>query len=207
MSDDGRRPKKRSLLKQKVRKFKGEYIESTKSKGGYSAEGKMKLLADVKQNSTDWTFAQDEALGIVWDAVWEEDAKHARRADRRQLCLFALDGFGYDRHETFADANTPGGMRKVNYRWMTARHDQGVARLHRLKATEAAEAADWHEQRAANSLVRCGSNLDVVLWNLRDDGGNDEGPSAPAPVSPSSDGPRPSGGSAGIHAHRRDDDN
>ena len=160
---EDRQPRKRSILKQKIRAFKAQYIDSTKSKGGYSAEGKMKLLAEVKVNPVEWTFAQDEAFSIAWDTVWDEDTRYARRADARQLSMFVLDGFGYDRHETFADANTPGGMRKVNFRHMTARHDLGVAKLHRLKANEAVEAADWYEQRAANSLVRCDGILDTVL--------------------------------------------
>jgi hypothetical protein len=192
MSDE-RRPRKRSILKQKIRKSKANYIESTKSKGGYSAEGKMKLLADIKRNPAEWAFAHDEAFSIAWDAVWEEDTKYARRSDTRQLSMFVLDVFGYDLHETFADANTPGGMRKVNFRHMTARHDQGVARLHRLKTNEMIASTEWYERRAANSLVRCGGVLDTVLWNLRDDS-DDDGPDAPTPVPVAPEGPQPSDG-------------
>ena len=46
---DDRRPRKRSILKQKVRTFKTGYIESTKSEGGYSAEGKQKLFEEIKR--------------------------------------------------------------------------------------------------------------------------------------------------------------
>jgi hypothetical protein len=56
----------------------------------------MKLLADIQQKPSDWALPKEEALSIVWDAVWEEDTKYARRADTRQLSMFALDGFGYE---------------------------------------------------------------------------------------------------------------
>jgi hypothetical protein len=93
-------------------------------------------------------------------------------------------------------------MRKGNFRHITARHDQGVAKLHRLKTNEMIASTEWYEQRAANSLVRCSGVLDVVLWNLRDDS-DDDGADAAGPVPVEPEGPRPSdsGGAALLTHH------
>lgn len=67
--------RKPNPLKRKLRQFKLEYIDSKQTEGGYCAEGKMALLAELKKTPEAWNLSDVaiDALMAAWDSVWHED--------------------------------------------------------------------------------------------------------------------------------------
>lgn len=173
MSGDKRRGgRKVDPTKEFLRRLKRQYLDATKTEGGFPMEWKRDVHEHARNDPALFAPLHSGLLDMAMDEIWrdkapgEDDDDDDRNHDQGDL--FQVAGIEIKQELRFRDDGVPGGYRTVLREYATVAHLFSQAEITAEKARQSAESAE-RQLRAANAaLQRAKGRAAELLVNVRD---------------------------------------